>query len=448
MARRPATHVDDAHAVGQRLRALRAAAGLTLAELAFPGCSVSYLSRIERGGRVPSAGIAARLAERLGVPTEHLTGRRGGGTIAPGRILMAEMAMRMRDPGAEAALHALLEEADAAGDAHAASRALEGLGVLAADAGHDARAVALLERARDRDPAAGARLRPGLFEELGRSYAAEGDLARAIAVLRDALQDVSRAPADPSAIVRFGLYLASALTDHGDFAGAEQALAAVLAHERSLADPVSRARVAWTLARTYAEQGRDGLAERYARLALAEYEASEEAYRLGRAHLFLGQILLDQGRRDEAAAHLDTAAGLMAAGGPTPELASLALEQARAALAGGDTAGAAGSARSALDLTEGGEPSLAGGAYAILAQIALDEGRLDDARFLSRRALDLVEPAASPRHRDQILRLMAMIEQRAGDPQAALDALWRTAGPPERPLAHRSGADRRTLLPE
>lgn len=448
MARPAPTHVDDPRALGMRLRRLRRDRGLTLAELSFPGCTASFLSRIERGARVPAVPVLDQLAKRLGVTPEQLAGRTPGGAIAAGRIAVAELAMRMGEPDAEHQLEALLAEARSAADPHAESRALEALAALAADRGRDEHAASLLEQARACDPAATPRMRPGLYEELGRAYAAQGDLVQACVVLREALDDAWRPPADPSAVARFGLFLASALTDQGSFAAAEQTLAEVLAVERDLADPISRARVAWTLARTYAEQGRSHLAERYARRALGEYEASEESYRLGRAHLFLSQLLIDQRRSGDAAGHLDSAGRLMRTGGPTTELAALELERARAALIDSDLVTAAAAAARALDRTAATEPPLAGRAYLVLAGVALAEARLDDARYLCRQALSALDDTAGPYHRADALRLLARVEQQAGNLDAALDALWTASGPALPLPADRSRPSSRSVLPE
>ncbi|MGH3079080.1 MAG: helix-turn-helix domain-containing protein [Gaiellaceae bacterium] len=65
-------HVDDPVSVGRRLRAAREAAGLSQRELAFPGCSAAYISRIERGERVPSLQVLRELAQRCVVSEEHL----------------------------------------------------------------------------------------------------------------------------------------------------------------------------------------------------------------------------------------------------------------------------------------------------------------------------------------------------------------------------------------
>src|SRR6476660_7094832 len=60
-------HYDDPAAVGQRVFEAREAAGLSQRELAFPGCSAAYISRIERGERVPSLQVMRELARRIGI---------------------------------------------------------------------------------------------------------------------------------------------------------------------------------------------------------------------------------------------------------------------------------------------------------------------------------------------------------------------------------------------
>ncbi len=63
-------HYDDPEAVGRRIFDAREAAGLSQRELAFPGCSAAYISRIERGERVPSLQVMREIARRTGV-SEH-----------------------------------------------------------------------------------------------------------------------------------------------------------------------------------------------------------------------------------------------------------------------------------------------------------------------------------------------------------------------------------------
>jgi transcriptional regulator with XRE-family HTH domain len=64
-------HYDDPAAVGKRVFEARVAAGLSQRELAFPGCSAAYISRIEQGERVPSLQVMREIAHRCGV-SEHV----------------------------------------------------------------------------------------------------------------------------------------------------------------------------------------------------------------------------------------------------------------------------------------------------------------------------------------------------------------------------------------
>jgi tetratricopeptide (TPR) repeat protein len=433
---RPApTHVDDPASLGRRLRAVRAERGLSMKALAFSGCSAAYICRIEAGERVPSPRILAELARRLGVTTAELAGRAGSGTIAPARIALAEMAVRMQAADAAETLQALAEEARACGDVHAESRAVEGMGQLAIDDRDDERAVDLLEQARALEPTASARLRPGLYESLGRAYAGTGDLSRAISVLRGALDETLRSPMDVRGVVRFGVYLASAYTDQGRFADAEAVLADVIDIEASITDPVARTRLLWALARTYAEQGRLRLAERYMGEVVAWLEVAEHSVLLGRAHAVLGGIMADQRRPAEADAHLERAGELMRDAGATPELATLSADRGRAALLAGDVEGARAAARRALAETEATEPGVAGSATLVLARAALAEGDLDEARFLSRSAIELLEHTAAPHYVAEANQVLALVEQRAGNLEAALDALWNGLGAVDRGVA-------------
>ncbi|MEO5633080.1 helix-turn-helix transcriptional regulator [Gaiella sp.] len=64
-------HYDDPAAVGVRVHEARLAAHLSQRELSFPGCSSAYISRIERGERIPSLQVMREIARRTGV-SEHV----------------------------------------------------------------------------------------------------------------------------------------------------------------------------------------------------------------------------------------------------------------------------------------------------------------------------------------------------------------------------------------
>ena len=66
------SHVDDAAAVGRRLKDARIAVGLSQRQLSFPGCSAAYISRLEAGDRVPSLQLLRKLAVKLNTDEEYL----------------------------------------------------------------------------------------------------------------------------------------------------------------------------------------------------------------------------------------------------------------------------------------------------------------------------------------------------------------------------------------
>lgn len=57
----------DTRQVGRRIREVRQVRNLTQRQLAFPGCTYAYISRVENGERTPSLGALITLAERLDV---------------------------------------------------------------------------------------------------------------------------------------------------------------------------------------------------------------------------------------------------------------------------------------------------------------------------------------------------------------------------------------------
>jgi transcriptional regulator with XRE-family HTH domain len=58
--------------VGERVRRLRRERGLSERDLASPGVTHAYVSRIENGARNPSLTVVRELAEKLGVTALYL----------------------------------------------------------------------------------------------------------------------------------------------------------------------------------------------------------------------------------------------------------------------------------------------------------------------------------------------------------------------------------------
>src|SRR5256885_15284193 len=61
MPRSLTTHIDSPREVGLRLKTARERAGLSQRQLAFPGCTAAYISRLEAGASVPSLPMVNQL---------------------------------------------------------------------------------------------------------------------------------------------------------------------------------------------------------------------------------------------------------------------------------------------------------------------------------------------------------------------------------------------------
>jgi transcriptional regulator with XRE-family HTH domain len=415
--------------VGQRLRRLRHESGLSQRDLASPGVSYAYISRIEAGARRPSVKALRQLAPKLGVSVEYLeTGRdlsdRDQREL---RLSEAELTLRLEhdSPEAEAEFAALLAEAQAAGDAEAAARARAGLGELADRRGDFATAIEELEQAR-----ASGVLSPlthaDLYATLARAYSASGQPRRAVELLEDCLsQTQAQAQEDVSAEVRFATYLSYALSDLGELERARVVVRQALGTAQKTPDPYSRVRLYWSLARLSLMEGKPRSALRQIQRAIGLLEATEDTRQLARAHLSSGEILTDDGDPEQAQTHLELAEKLLGDHADAADLAWLYSEQARASLLLGEDDTAERLARQALSLLAGGDPLKRARALATLAEARPEEIDALQADFA--QALEVLEeerrwPAAA-----SVLRSWSRALRRAGREQAALDVLDRAA---------------------
>ena len=430
MPRIKSTHVDDPVAAGRRLKEARERAGLSQRQLAFRGCSAAYISRIEAGERTASLQVMRELAGRLDVSEEFLaTGR----AVFPFSALDdAEVALRL-DEMEEAAR--LFENAlkDAPGEPER-SRALEGLGQVAFRSGDPELAVDLFEKALS---LVGEDIseRPTLAESLARAYASLGQLAHSIATLERCVEAYAD---DPVQFVRFAGFLGAALTDSGDFVGAERVLATALSRGREVADPHTRARLYWSESRLHIQQGQSDLAARYARRTLEILRTTEDSYSIALVLQSLAHIYLDLDRAREALELLDEGSPLMSAAGSPLEIAQYRIEEARALAALGELEAAAALAMEVVDELRGAEPVDAGRSYALLGGIFADLGEDARARELLELAIDLLERQAPSRYLVQAYKRLATLLKEQGDKDGALGVLERALGIQEqvgRPLA-------------
>lgn len=280
------SHVDDAQSVGRRLRAARERSGLTQSALALVGCSASYVSQVEAGNRTPSLQLLRRFADRLGVTEEYLArGARGRREHELG-LVEATAALHLGDlePAARG-YHDVYTEAR---DATLQACALEGLAYVYLRRGDAHGAVSLFQTALETtgEPAA---QRPSLAEGLGQAHEALGETRAAIALYEQCLAEGEH-DADAVRVLRFASLLGRALLKTGDLERARRILEKARTEAASLNGPDARARAYWAQSRRSSEHGDPGGALRYAAVAVAIREASEDARLLATADALAGEL--------------------------------------------------------------------------------------------------------------------------------------------------------------
>jgi transcriptional regulator with XRE-family HTH domain len=415
--------------VGQRLRRLRVEQGLSQRELAAPGVSYAYISRIEAGARRPSVKALRKLAAKLGVSPDYLeTGSHlSSAEKRDLRLTELELRLRLDDDAAPAHdLQSLLEEAVTVGDTLAAARTRIMVGLAAARRGDNQEAIEFLEEAV-RSGHADAASRPDVHATLGRAYADAGQPRKAAELFRTGLDETTRgAPSDYTAQVRYATYLSFALTDLGELEQARNVVQEALQRGEHVTDPYTRVRLYWSLGRIAHEQARPRAALDHLRKALALLELTEDTLHLARAHLSAAGSAILTGELDAAERHLEVAEPLIG-GRPEPgDLAVLRRMQADLAAAHGDGELAVTRGREAADAAGADYPNQRGLALAaVAAGLALLED--DAAGPTYAEAVELLEEHGTRRERSEVLRAYGHHLRSVGRTGEAFDVLDRAA---------------------
>jgi tetratricopeptide (TPR) repeat protein len=420
MPRSLTTHIDSPKEVGMRLKASRERAGLSQRQLAFPGCTAAYISRLEAGARVPSLQMINQLALRLEVTGQWLATGVEAAEVQPSELIDAEVALRLGEVDeAERLYRAHLEPGDPARPA-----ALAGLGQIAFRGERWAEAIELLEQSfelRDRKALAD----PGLVDTLGRAYAITGARASALALFEQASHEAHELSA-PVEQLRFTVLLANAQIDAGDFSKAEAALAEVIRFADEAGDPVATARVFWSQSRLHSLRHEPRLAGTYARRALEILERTENDAYVGMAYHLLAYAEIESGNAEEALVLLDRGRALFGNDLNERDDARFSLEEARALLALDRHAEAARKGARALELLDAVGAGDRGHAYVTLADVFLATGDRERPKMLLGQALELLSEHFKPMALETGRKLAALLEEE-GDTMGALQVLKRAA---------------------
>ena len=377
--------------VGERLRRLRRAKALSQRELASPGVSYAYISRIEAGARTPSVKALRVLAKKLGVSVDYLeTGRDlPEAHERELRLADAELRLRLGDDAAqvERELQEILTEASEAGDLAAESRALLALGLVASQAGRALEAVERLEAAIGKERVSPS-LRPDVYGTLGQSYVALGAPDRAVSLFERCLADIAtRAPDDVHAHVRFATFLSYALTDAGEYQRAAEVITEALARADEDADAYTRVRLYWSMSRLAGIEGHMTESLEYIRRAITLLETTEDTLTLARAHVLAANIEYGQGEKTSARRHVKLAEALLGSSAEKLDIGMVRILQAhleeepdRAVLI----------AREAVDLVGEYNPAERGAAMWALAGGLSRQGKTEAASDAYGVAVDLL----------------------------------------------------------
>ena len=415
--------------IGQRLKRLRLERGLSQRELAAPGVSYAYISRIEAGTRQPSVKALRRLAAKLGVTADYLE---TGSDLDPAaarelKLIDLELSIRLgMTEGVEEQLHDLARDAALAADRATSLRAAVALAALAQDRGEHTEAALLLERALEDemfDPVAYV----DIYSQLARAYGASGRTAQAVELLERCVEEVADVE-DASLEARYATLLSYALSDIGDLPRAEQVVRHAIERSEDTEDPYTRVRLYWSMARLAQLEGRPSSALASVRKAIALLQATDDTLHLARAHLLAASISLSRSDADIASSHLMQAEQLL---GPTPaaeDLVELKLRKCRVEALRENGAAAVALAREAIELIGDEGPIDQGLAFSALADGLALERELPAADEAYRRAVALLEGAGRWRDATNACRGWARMLRQMGREDQALDVLDRAAG--------------------
>ncbi|HVM57039.1 MAG TPA: helix-turn-helix domain-containing protein [Gaiellaceae bacterium] len=415
-----------AETIGQRLKRLRLEHGLSQRELASPGVSYAYISRIEAGTRQPSVKALRRLAAKLGVSAEYLE---TGSVLDPAerrelRLTDLELAIRLGDAeGVDKPLHELIGEAEAAGDGSTAVRARVALASHSLERGEFQRTVDLLETALEGEPFSPVE-RYDIYANLGRAYAASGRPDRAVELFERCLESVADT-GDTTLETRYATLLSYALSDMGDLVRAEQVVRDALDRVQDTEDPYMRVRLYWSMARLAHAEGEASVALTNARKAIALLQATDDSFHLARAHILAASISLSREDADAAERHLDHAEQLLGAHPSMQDSVEMKIQRSRIAALRGDAGSAVSLARAALDIVGDTSPADEGLAFKALGDGLVLSGEYPAADEAYRRAVELLEAQGQWREATQACRSWASMLRRTGHEEQALDVLDR-----------------------
>ncbi|MGZ4400775.1 MAG: tetratricopeptide repeat protein [Gaiellaceae bacterium] len=420
--------------LGERLRQLRVAAGLTQSELAGERFSKEYVSQIERGKTRPTRETVDWLAVRLGVDAGFLAN--GVATDERGRLegalARAEALIEARsDEEAEAEYVVLVPAAHATGLQELEVRALLGAGRTQLRLGALRGALALLNEARGlvENGSFSDVERAEVFFALGVCRYQLNSVQTALALLNEALGLAERSGL-PSDSLRSNIlsWRSRCWRRQRDYEAAREDVERALQLAEAADDPRTIGAAYFQASLVADREGHWVLARNYAEKARAAYEELSDRVQVGQLTNNLGGLNFLLGKTDEAIGLLKEAFAIALDTGREADAAQAVSSLAQIHLRTGNIEQAEGQARHALQLLEGHEDYLdeAGNAQLVLGRALLEQGRLDEAETAFGSAEASFDQLGSASHRAAAWVARGDLAARRGDDRLAAH-LYRTA---------------------
>jgi tetratricopeptide (TPR) repeat protein len=413
--------------LGERLRQLRVAAGMTQTDLAGERFSKEYVSQIERGKTRPTPETIQWLAGRLGVDAGFLAN--GVSADERGRV---DAALARADALLEARRNdEALEEYErirpavlATGAPELEARALSGEATVRMRGGEVREAIALLERARalSESTAFSDVERADVLFRLGVARFKLNSVQTAISLFDEALKVAERSEI-PSDQLRSNIlaWRSRCYARRRDLEAAREDVERALELAESLNDTRTAADVYFQASIIADREGHWVLARSYAERAKAAYEELSDRGNLGRLLNNLGGINFLLGHPDDALAFLKDAVRIALEVGNDAEAAHAVNGVAQVHLRTGDVARAEEQARYALKLLGNrvDEMHEIGNAQLVLGRALLEQDRLDEAEEAFNAGERAYDQMSSGSHRAEAWVAQGDLAARRGDDRTA-----------------------------
>ncbi len=421
-------------ALGDRVRQLRVAAGLTQSELARERFSKEYISQIERGKTRPTAETIEWLGVQLGVDATFLASGVSSDERARTEAVLTRAEALVETCEYDAAIEEYsraLGPVVATGAIELQVRLLSGEGWARIRKGEVRAAIELLDQARVlvEGPEFSDLDRAEVLFRLAVGRYSISSIATALALYGEALALVERSPL-PSDMLRANIlaWRSRCYRRQRDYEAARDDVERALELAESMQDPRSLGEIYFQASLIAERDGHWVLARTYAERAKAMFEEVADRLGAGRMMINLGGLDFLLGKPEQAIVRLKEALTIALDIGDNNDVATAVSSLAQVYLKTGDPVTAEEHARQALRTLVGREDRIdeIGNARLVLGRALLEQERLEEAEEMLAEAEDAFSQLSSGPHRAAAWVAQGDLAQRRGDDRKAA-VLYRQA---------------------